>query len=109
MFFDQLYCLAFLVANIDEDDYSRENLLPGDESTGESSSYGTCNDDSPSPTFSTDTEQCLLELEPPVEWNVRSSYIARNTCNPIRQIVDGMKLTPNPEKPMIALSIGTET
>lgn len=39
-------------------------------------------------------------------WNVEASDIARNTFNPIRSIVDGMKLTPNPDKPMIALSIG---
>ena len=39
-------------------------------------------------------------------WNVEVSDIARNTFNPIRSIVDGMKLTPNPEKDMIALSIG---
>lgn len=32
--------------------------------------------------------------------------MANNTLNPIRAIVDGMKLTPNPEKAMIALSIG---
>ncbi|KAK1874966.1 Tyrosine aminotransferase [Dissostichus eleginoides] len=35
--------------------------------------------------------------------------MANNTLNPIRAIVDGMKLTPNPEKPMIALSIGDPT
>lgn len=40
------------------------------------------------------------------EWSVRSSFMAKNTVNPIRQIVDGLKLTPNPNKPMIALSIG---
>lgn len=39
-------------------------------------------------------------------WNVRASEMAKNTLNPIRAIVDGMKLTPNPDKPMIALSIG---
>lgn len=39
-------------------------------------------------------------------WDVRPSEMANNTLNPIRAIVDGMKLTPNPEKPMIALSIG---
>ena len=44
----------------------------------------------------------------PAEWQVRSSYMAKNTLNPIRKIVDGMKLTPNPEKPMISLSIGTK-
>ncbi|GAU94802.1 hypothetical protein RvY_06514 [Ramazzottius varieornatus] len=43
------------------------------------------------------------------EWAVRSSFMAKNTLNPIRQIVDGMKLEPNPEKPMIALSIGDPT
>ncbi|XP_051952641.1 tyrosine aminotransferase-like [Xyrauchen texanus] len=42
-------------------------------------------------------------------WNVRASEMSKNTHNPIRSIVDGMKLTPNPEKPMIALSIGDPT
>uniref|UniRef100_A0A4W5JRR5 Tyrosine aminotransferase n=1 Tax=Hucho hucho TaxID=62062 RepID=A0A4W5JRR5_9TELE len=42
-------------------------------------------------------------------WNVRPSEMSINTLNPIRAIVDGMKLTPNPEKPMIALSIGDPT
>ncbi|XP_062860341.1 tyrosine aminotransferase [Trichomycterus rosablanca] len=42
-------------------------------------------------------------------WNVRVSEMAKNTLNPIRAIVDGMKLTPNPDKPMIALSIGDPT
>lgn len=40
-------------------------------------------------------------------WNVKPSEMANNTLNPIRAIVDSMKLTPNPDKPMIALSIGT--
>ena len=40
-------------------------------------------------------------------WNVHASEMSKKTLNPIRAIVDGMKLTPNPEKPMIALSIGT--
>lgn len=39
-------------------------------------------------------------------WTVRPSEMSKKTLNPIRAIVDGMKLTPNPEKPMIALSIG---
>lgn len=42
-------------------------------------------------------------------WIVEASDIARNTFNPIRSIVDGMKLTPNPDKAMIALSIGDPT
>lgn len=43
------------------------------------------------------------------EWEVPVSDFASNTFNPIRSIVDGMKLTPNPDKPMIALSIGDPT
>ncbi|XP_026865498.2 tyrosine aminotransferase [Electrophorus electricus] len=42
-------------------------------------------------------------------WNVRPSEMSKNTLNPIRAIVDGMKLTPNPHKSMIALSIGDPT
>ncbi|KAG7281521.1 hypothetical protein CRUP_007555 [Coryphaenoides rupestris] len=42
-------------------------------------------------------------------WAVRPSEVAVNTCNPIRAIVDGMKLTPNPDKAMISLSIGDPT
>eukprot|EP00128_Syssomonas_multiformis_P010920 Colp12_sorted_trinity150504_noHs@9751 len=43
------------------------------------------------------------------EWKVTPSRCAQRTVNPIRQIVDQMKLTPNPEKPMISLSIGDPT
>ncbi|XP_061577271.1 tyrosine aminotransferase [Cololabis saira] len=42
-------------------------------------------------------------------WEVNPSEFAKKTLNPIRLIVDGMKLTPNPDKPMIALSIGDPT
>lgn len=42
-------------------------------------------------------------------WKIPVSKMAENTFNPIRNIVDGMKLTPNPEKDMIALSIGDPT
>ncbi|XP_066541151.1 tyrosine aminotransferase [Hoplias malabaricus] len=42
-------------------------------------------------------------------WSVRASEMSKNTLNPIRAIVDGMKLTSNPDKPMIALSIGDPT
>jgi hypothetical protein len=41
-------------------------------------------------------------------WSVTASDLARNTFNPIRTVVESMKLTPNPEKPMIALSIGKQ-
>ncbi|XP_033104303.1 tyrosine aminotransferase-like [Anneissia japonica] len=42
-------------------------------------------------------------------WNIRSSEAAKNTVNPIRIIVDGMKLEPNPKKHLISLSIGDPT
>lgn len=42
-------------------------------------------------------------------WNIKSSEYARNTLNHIRYIVEGLKLEPNPEKPMIPLSIGDPT
>lgn len=41
-------------------------------------------------------------------WNVKCSDFAEKTHNPIRAIVDGLKIEPNKEKPMIALSIGTK-
>ncbi|KAM8861171.1 tyrosine aminotransferase [Synchiropus picturatus] len=44
-----------------------------------------------------------------LRWEVKPSHMSINTLNPIRAIVDGMKLTPNPDKPMIALSIGDPT
>jgi len=39
-------------------------------------------------------------------WHIPASVTATSTFNPIRSIVDRMKITPNPEKQMIALSIG---
>ncbi|KAJ6638585.1 Tyrosine aminotransferase, partial [Pseudolycoriella hygida] len=44
-----------------------------------------------------------------VTWNVKQSSFALNTINPIRQIVDNLKIEPNPEKHMIPLSIGDPT
>uniref|UniRef100_A0A1I8HPT6 Tyrosine aminotransferase n=1 Tax=Macrostomum lignano TaxID=282301 RepID=A0A1I8HPT6_9PLAT len=43
------------------------------------------------------------------QWHCPMSRMAQCTSNPIRKIVDQMKLTPNPEKKMIALSIGDPT
>jgi hypothetical protein len=40
---------------------------------------------------------------------IQASRSARNTINPIRRIVDRMKIAPNPSKPMISLSIGDPT
>ena len=39
-------------------------------------------------------------------WQIKASYFARNTHNRIRAIVESIKMKPNPEKPMIPLSIG---
>jgi hypothetical protein len=43
----------------------------------------------------------------PKKWNIKVSEFALKTHNPIRAIVEGMKIEPNPDKQMIALSIGT--
>jgi tyrosine aminotransferase len=40
------------------------------------------------------------------KWNIKSSDFAMKTHNPIRAIVDGLKIEPNKDKKMIALSIG---
>lgn len=39
-------------------------------------------------------------------WKVEPSSTAKNCKNLIRQIVDDLNLRPNPEKPVIALSLG---
>ena len=39
-------------------------------------------------------------------WSVRPSDMSNKTFNPIRAIVDSMKVKPNPNKTTIALSIG---
>eukprot|EP00095_Tigriopus_kingsejongensis_P009478 maker-scaffold322_size207131-snap-gene-1.15 protein:Tk09478 transcript:maker-scaffold322_size207131-snap-gene-1.15-mRNA-1 annotation:"tyrosine aminotransferase" len=43
------------------------------------------------------------------EWKVSASNMAKNTFNPIRNILETMDLAPNPEKEMISLSIGDPT
>ena len=43
------------------------------------------------------------------EWKVRASIVAKNTFNPIRDILETMKIAPNPDKKMISLSIGDPT
>ncbi|GFW60938.1 tyrosine aminotransferase [Trichonephila clavipes] len=42
-------------------------------------------------------------------WNVTASNFAKETINPIRVVIEDMKLTPNPDKKMISLSIGDPT
>lgn len=39
-------------------------------------------------------------------WNVKPSTFAVKTINPIRNIVQNLKVEPNPEKSFIPLSIG---
>lgn len=43
------------------------------------------------------------------EWNIDSSQFSKNTCNPVRKMIEQMKIECNPELPMIALSIGDPT
>ncbi|XP_078061046.1 tyrosine aminotransferase [Mustelus asterias] len=43
------------------------------------------------------------------KWNVRASEMSKRTFNPIRAIVDNMRIEPNPDKAMISLSIGDPT
>eukprot|EP00053_Salpingoeca_punica_P020295 m.211265 g.211265 ORF g.211265 m.211265 type:complete len:414 (-) comp18033_c0_seq1:322-1563(-) len=43
------------------------------------------------------------------EWHVMASVAAKRTANPIRQIVDNINQTGNPNKEMIRLSIGDPT
>jgi tyrosine aminotransferase len=44
-----------------------------------------------------------------ISWSVESSVMAKTTFNPIRNILETMKLEPNPNKQMISLSIGDPT
>lgn len=39
-------------------------------------------------------------------WKVQASSFSKNCRNFIREIVDNLNLNPNPDKPLIALSIG---
>merc|ERR1711970_1709945 len=43
------------------------------------------------------------------EWRVNASVVAKNTFNPIRNILETMNITPCPSKKMISLSIGDPT
>lgn len=59
-----------------------------------------------------DNKRKLLRRQSTVRdlrWNVKISEFAQKTHNPIRAIVDGMAIVPNPDKRMIALSIGDPT
>lgn len=43
------------------------------------------------------------------EWVIKSSEFAQATLNPVRRLIEQLKLEPNPQKQMIALSIGDPT
>ncbi len=43
------------------------------------------------------------------EWNIETSKFAQSTSNPVRKMIEQMKIEPNPNLPMIALSIGDPT
>ncbi|XP_028666005.1 tyrosine aminotransferase isoform X2 [Erpetoichthys calabaricus] len=43
------------------------------------------------------------------KWNIKASEMSNKTFNPIRAIVDSMKIEPNPNKSMIRLSIGYQS
>lgn len=43
------------------------------------------------------------------EWYVKASIMAKDTFNPIRNILETMDITPHPDKKMISLSIGDPT
>ncbi|CDH59843.1 tyrosine aminotransferase [Lichtheimia corymbifera JMRC:FSU:9682] len=43
------------------------------------------------------------------EWNIKASNISKRAHNPIRQIVDKLKVDPNAQKSFISLSVGDPT
>lgn len=55
------------------------------------------------------TKHCGQTISGRTTWNIKSSKLAKRTINRIRGIVESLKLTPNPSKPMIPLSIGENT
>lgn len=42
------------------------------------------------------------------EWNIKASNISKRAHNPIRQIVDKLKVDPNAQKSFISLSVGKQ-
>merc|ERR1712001_358122 len=51
----------------------------------------------------------MVLLKNEEEWNVAVADMAKNTFNPIRNILETMNIQPHPDKPMISLSIGDPT
>ena len=50
----------------------------------------------------------MKDVSPPVQgnWCIQASSFAINSINPIRQIVENLNVSPNPDKKLIPLSIG---
>lgn len=43
-----------------------------------------------------------------IEWpTICKSTVAKHTTNPIRNVVDRLRIPPNPDLPMISLGLGT--
>merc|ERR1712126_253446 len=61
--------------------------------------------------FSTNNHDIIIEKKnrKREEWKVKASIVAKNTFNPIRNILETMVIEPNPDKKMISLSIGDPT
>merc|ERR1712112_113214 len=61
--------------------------------------------------FSTNNDDIIIEKKnrKREEWKVKASIVAKNTFNPIRNILETMVIEPNPDKKMISLSIGDPT
>lgn len=56
-----------------------------------------------------ESNQTMISPTSRTEWNIDSSQFAKLTLNPVRKMIEQMRLEPNPELPMIALSIGDPT
>lgn len=51
------------------------------------------------------SENCVTNSN----WNIEASNFAKSTCNPVRKLIEQMRIEPNPDYQMIALSIGDPT
>jgi tyrosine aminotransferase len=56
-----------------------------------------------------DLKKSVLYNHPDADWDIESSEYSKATCNPVRKMIEQMKIEPNPQLPMIALSIGDPT
>lgn len=65
--------------------------------------------DSPTTNGHHDGTECNGDIQKRTKWMIGASDMARRTVNPIRRIVDNMKIEPNPELEFISLSIGDPT